>query len=347
MQSLKGNQSNNHYKKPQLSAEAFPALSSAATPTAPPKWITVSKPKDKNKTKHQEPLKQKEPSFHPVADFPTLPISTAKPKAKKQPQPQPPPSQNENKLSSKKEKKKQIPKEYKKENASEYDYVNGYDTEVYSHDYMLNNNSLSNESKVKTVTATVTLNSDKPKKTNFAMKPSDYPPLSMNVSASPSSPMVNGTTPAFASVMRPPAPPASCDGMTFTNSSGETFPAPVHEYIRPPNFENRNRALVAKFSIAFGSMEAMDIFKVVSKEFRDGTITGDEFYRHCENSMGNFMPTLFPELVALLPNIAKQQELVRGKPARALVEVCSACGQLLTPNDTLAHDRAHWPALAP
>ncbi|XP_049869017.1 E3 ubiquitin-protein ligase ZNF598 isoform X2 [Pectinophora gossypiella] len=372
MQALKSNNTNSQPKKQQLSSEAFPALSAATTPAAPPQWITVSKDKAKTKpAKAEPPPKPREPAFNPAADFPTLPNNN---KSKKktpqpQPQPQPPPAsiqtiQTETKLS-KKEKKKQ--NNVKKENSEPATptYVNGF-TDKFTKNQMKEayNVAVSDapaveiDRKIKTVDEN-SLNADNNKKRNggngdFALKAKDYPPLSSKSANAMPAPAtgkkacqerkpVGNAPPGFSGVLRPPP----CDGMTFTNSSGQTFPAPPHAYIPPPAFEARNRALVNKFAAALGGAAAVEDFKVASRAFRDNIIGAEEFYQHCKSAMGAQLDGVFPELVALLPDIGKQQELVVGRDLGDKLDVCGTCGQLTAAADRVAHDTAHWPPLAP
>lgn len=362
MQALKSNPGVSQHRKPQMSSEAFPALSSTSAPATPPQWITISKSKEKPKpTKPDPPLQPREPSFNPVADFPTLPPN--KSKAKKSLQSQtilqqyhPPPTiQTDNKISKKDKKKQNNPK---KEN-SEPTYVNlnGLNDkfskqqirEAYNVAVNDNNNQVTEaDKKIKTVdTSTVTMNSEK--KANggngdFALAAKDYPPLNPKSSNSVSSKkMPNGNVPpGFSQKTRP-----ACDGMTFTNSAGQTFPAPVHSYIPPPDFEQRNRALVNKFAEALGGAVALENFKVASRAFRDNILNADEFYQHCKTAMGPHFESLFTDLVALLPDIAKQQELMVGRNLESCLEVCATCGQLVAPGDRASHESAHWPPLAP
>lgn len=381
MESLKKNTTNAQPKKAPLSSEAFPALSGGAAPAAPPTWITVSKQKEKPKPR-AEPPPPREPAFNPVADFPTLPVNKTKKKSppqqkpqiqpqKPQPKPQtvpqkapPQPSVQANSTDaklSKKEKKKL--NNAKKENLYDIDMslVNGIEDLRYVDSATLaaSANTQTQQKNIKTVESTTTVpeknrNGGSGGKGDFKLAVQEYPPLSSkssnvvpvnnnnNVlsmkSVLKSKKVPNGVPPGF-------KPRPACDGMTFTNSSGQTFSAPVHSYIPPPNFENRNRALVQKFAVALGGGAAVEDFRVASRAFRDSLISADEFYLHCESALGSQLSTVFPELVALLPDIAKQQELVVGRETQ--LETCGACGQLVTRADRAPHDSTHWPPLAP
>lgn len=376
MQALKNSNNSTHSqpKKVPINVEAFPALSSSSTPSAPPQWIKVSKAKEKSKPARPEPQQPpREPAFNAAADFPTLPVNI-KPKAKKPPQqlihrplhqptpqPLPPP---EIKLT-KKEKRKQ--NNIKKENSEPTDitYVNGMSEkftkqqmkEAYNAAMMNDSPSVEIDTKIKTIVeAPSAVNAEKKRNGgngDFSFTSKDYPPLSKNSNAAPSK-SANSLTRSAKEVLssvpngKPPPgfkPRPACDGMTFTNSAGQTFPAPVHTYIPPPDFEQRNRALVNNFAAALGGAAAVEDFKVASRAFRDSIISAAEFREHCAVAMGPKLDDVLPELVALLPDIAKQQELVVG---RALPDLspCATCGQLLAPSDLGAHDAAHWPPLA-
>lgn len=370
MQALKNNQTQSQPKKSQRSTEAFPALSATAhSPAAPPQWITVSKGKDKPRARAEPaPPPREQPAFNQVADFPTLPLNKSKskpknviviPQATPRPQPQHQQQPAEAKLTKKEKKKQNI----KKENIAEIPLVNGLDKK-YAKDPSfteVNSNverSVERDKKIKTIetTSSVTVNSDRNTGNgDFALAPTEYPPLNPkgNKETKDYPPLqTRAENVAFnRRVTNGSVPPGfkprpACDGMTFTNSAGQTFSAPVHKYIPPPEFESRNRVLVKKFAVALGGAEAVESFKVASRAFRDSIISADEFYEHCRSALGSQLESVFPELVALLPDIGKQQELVVGKNVSEL-EVCATCGQLLSPGDRIAHDTAHWPPLAP
>lgn len=379
MQALKNSNGPSHHKKPQLNSEAFPALSSSAAPSAPPQWIT--KPKEKSKpVKAKSPPTPKEATYNQVADFPTLPVNNKsknkkaatpvaqpQPQPKSQPKPQSPPTptiQTNNTKASKKEKRKQA--SLLDEESNDYTYVNGLSDkfskqqikEAYNAAVNVNNNqNVELDRKIKTVETVSSVPNNTDKKRNggngdFALAPKEYPPLSKKGNTVPDYPPLTSKKQDTLSkkVANGSVPPGfkarpACDGMTFTNSSGQTFPAPVHTYIPPPDFEQRNRALVKKFAEALGGAAALEDFKVASRAFRDNIISAEDFYQHCRNAMGSHLESLFPDLVALLPDIGKQQELVVGRDVD--LEVCSTCGQLVAPRDRISHDTAHWPPLAP
>jgi len=86
----------------------------------------------------------------------------------------------------------------------------------------------------------------------------------------------------------------------------------------------------------------------VSSLFRGGTCDAQEYYTHCREVMGaSAFESVFPELLVLLPDIAKQQELFKvhkketGGKAKGL-EMCTMCGQVLkNGSDFRTHMSSH------
>lgn len=153
------------------------------------------------------------------------------------------------------------------------------------------------------------------------------------------------------SVQRPQS-----NGLTFTNSSGQSYSIlpnndkqdKVYEYVSPPDFSKRNKNLVAKVSEALGKSEAIDEFRYLSGLFRQGSCDALDYYNRCRDSMGlSAFGTIFPELLVLLPDISKQQELYKvhkrelGTKIKGL-EPCATCGQILrNGSDLRAHLSSH------
>lgn len=157
--------------------------------------------------------------------------------------------------------------------------------------------------------------------------------------------------PGFASPTPPPPPGFSIkynsidrlqgsNGLTFTNSSGESYSilpdnSSKHSYVTPPDFQKRNSCLVTKLNDVLVEQDKIEEFRYVSGLFRGGTCDAQEYYTHCREVMGfSAFESVFPELLALLPDIAKQQELFKvhkrevGGKTRGL-EMCATCGQVL------------------
>ncbi|XP_045214491.2 E3 ubiquitin-protein ligase ZNF598-like [Mercenaria mercenaria] len=85
-----------------------------------------------------------------------------------------------------------------------------------------------------------------------------------------------------------------------------------YQYSQPDGFQERNQLLIGtvKSFCAADSMQFPD-FKTLSGEFRRSEITSAQYYNRCCDILGkdNFLE-VFPELLALLPDIDKQQELL-------------------------------------
>ncbi|XP_071644247.1 E3 ubiquitin-protein ligase ZNF598 [Temnothorax longispinosus] len=133
------------------------------------------------------------------------------------------------------------------------------------------------------------------------------------------------------------------NGLTFTNSSGESYSIlpdnsnkhEAHDYVSPPDFQKRNTCLVAKLNAVLVDQDKIEEFRYVSGLFRGGTCDAQEYYTHCREVMGaSAFESVFPELLVLLPDIVKQQELFKvhkreaGGKAKGL-EMCATCGQVL------------------
>ncbi|CAG0897715.1 unnamed protein product [Cyprideis torosa] len=181
--------------------------------------------------------------------------------------------------------------------------------------------------------------------------------------------------------------------MTFTSSSGRNFdltppsdidvlsqfppmpgppqvtsaaavPAPppgiVHRaanavYRHPEEFRDRNEALITKISHSMGDNAVLfESFKAASKGFQGGQLSPQEYFKMCldffqEKTFGE----LFPEFIALLPDISKQQALYKlfissnaarknqKKAGWGEMEVCSVCSQVLRRTDVADHMTYH------
>lgn len=137
----------------------------------------------------------------------------------------------------------------------------------------------------------------------------------------------------------------SSNDLTFTNSTGRSYSIrPITNYHQPEKFAQRNRDLIERFMSILNNNEVFREFKQYSDLFRSGTLPADKFYNHCKSLLGNSFAEVFPELLVLLPDIVKQQELykvhVREDNAKNLV-VCSACQQVVFKDELKAHNTFH------
>lgn len=137
-----------------------------------------------------------------------------------------------------------------------------------------------------------------------------------------------------------------------------TAVATKYSYIQPPNFNNRNSELVDCVMAALKDQSALERFRQMSSGFRQNYLTAEDYYNHCQEAMGTSkFSEIFPELLVLLPDIEKQQELWKMyrssrhslKPPK--LDVCVVCSQVVRNTDLQQHLSAHnlendFPALA-
>ncbi|KOC65197.1 Zinc finger protein 598 [Habropoda laboriosa] len=148
----------------------------------------------------------------------------------------------------------------------------------------------------------------------------------------------------------------SSNGLTFTNSSGESYSIvpdnskhnSAYNYVPPPEFPKRNKCLVAKVNEVLMQQDQIEEFRYISGLFRQGTCNAQKYYTHCCKVMGlSAFENVFPELLVLLPDIEKQQELFKvhkkesGNKIKGL-EICAICGQVLkNGSDFRTHMTSH------
>lgn len=74
-----------------------------------------------------------------------------------------------------------------------------------------------------------------------------------------------------------------------------------------PDANKRNQALVEEFQQILKTNEQMQEFRLLSQMFRDGNYFARSYFESCKSVLGEKFNTIFPELLALLPDIEKQQ----------------------------------------
>ncbi|XP_043264776.1 E3 ubiquitin-protein ligase ZNF598 [Colletes gigas] len=234
--------------------------------------------------------------------------------------------------------------------------------------------NLDNETNVNTVTANNTSNGVQRKRTELKIDSlnstnrnvrhlEEFPALS---SSSSKPPGFTNPPPGFGTTT--PPPPGFCikynsedklnssNGLTFTNSSGENYSIlpdnskhnSAYNYVPPPDFQKRNKCLVAKVNEVLVQQDQIEEFRYISGLFRQGTCNAQEYYMHCRDVMGlSAFEIVFPELLVLLPDIVKQQELFKvhkkesGNRIKGL-EICATCSQVLKNGpDLRAHTTSH------
>ncbi|GFQ93872.1 e3 ubiquitin-protein ligase ZNF598 [Trichonephila clavata] len=161
----------------------------------------------------------------------------------------------------------------------------------------------------------------------------------------------------LADVAREIVLPNTTNGFNHQESSNQdTF----QEYREPQNFVQRNNELIQKI-IDLSNAQAIlfEEFKIASGKFRRNEISAREYHAKCLNILGQkAIIEIFPELVSLLPDIRKQQELLtvhntylsqinRGavskKPYKLnnFVVSCQKCKQVLEISDCKNHELLH------
>nr|CAD7202222.1 unnamed protein product [Timema douglasi] len=146
------------------------------------------------------------------------------------------------------------------------------------------------------------------------------------------------------------------NGLTFTSSSGQNYPispdgsVAARAYHQPHGFEKRNEALVRRIQDALRDGLSVDQFREMSKRFRQGVVSGEKFYSYCLSVMGTeAFSEIFPEILVLLPDIDKQQELWSTHNSgsslvshlnKALQE-CASCKQVISHTDLRHHVGSH------
>ncbi|CAL4059614.1 unnamed protein product [Meganyctiphanes norvegica] len=175
-----------------------------------------------------------------------------------------------------------------------------------------------------------------------------------------------GPPPGFSNKPRVP-PGFTATDMTFTSSSGEKFAiSPTSEtpeaedfspqyssayaFQLPPDFEQRNKMLIKSIQEECGGdSDKFTAFKRLAGELRSGYLGGKDYYRQCRQVMGKqTFHKILPELLVLLPDIRKQQEVLEGyrsldggRGCTALFAVCTICRQVLNSDDFGEHMSLH------
>lgn len=164
----------------------------------------------------------------------------------------------------------------------------------------------------------------------------------------------------------------------FASVSSTPIPAekPVKEvsfcpetYLVPDHFQQRNIDLINSIKDYLYSDESkFNEFKSQSGQFRQGLISASEYYKNCRKLLGDNFSLIFNELLVLLPDNAKQQELLaahqelrvqekqttnktkKNKKSAWLTDsrvpdldysVCPSCRQVLAPRDVSHHKTLH------
>ncbi|XP_042294192.1 E3 ubiquitin-protein ligase ZNF598 [Sceloporus undulatus] len=142
-------------------------------------------------------------------------------------------------------------------------------------------------------------------------------------------------------------------------------------YLILENFQQRNIQLIQSIKEFLKDDESQfNKFKTYSGQFRQGQISAEQYYKSCQELLGENFKKIFSELLVLLPDTAKQQELLAthndlkakfgippssaGKPKKNKKVawqselgteldccVCPTCQQVLTQQDLASHKALH------
>ncbi|XP_075420599.1 E3 ubiquitin-protein ligase ZNF598 isoform X2 [Tenrec ecaudatus] len=173
-------------------------------------------------------------------------------------------------------------------------------------------------------------------------------------------PPMSKPPPGFAGLL--PGPQLTCVASTSTKAPKPT--APPRAYLVPENFQERNLKLIQSIRDFLQSDEArFRKFKSHSGEFRQGVTSAAQYYQSCRDLLGESFLKIFNELLVLLPDTAKQQELLSahadfrghepppGTKAKSTRRghlcagldccVCPTCQQVLAHHDVQSHQALH------
>ncbi|KAK3909837.1 E3 ubiquitin-protein ligase ZNF598 [Frankliniella fusca] len=176
-------------------------------------------------------------------------------------------------------------------------------------------------------------------------------------------PSLKSVPPPGFSVKVNSVPRSPSNQLTFTSSSGESYPilptVRLHQFVQPPDFQRRNAALMARVIDTLKDPSLQEEFRQMSILFRQGQLSAASYYKHCVELMGEkAFNNCFPEMLVLLPEIDRQQDLLAvysqfnsGKAPLPKFEVCASCRQVLAPSDLRVHASTHslennFPALS-
>uniref|UniRef100_A0A3B4ANS2 RING-type E3 ubiquitin transferase n=1 Tax=Periophthalmus magnuspinnatus TaxID=409849 RepID=A0A3B4ANS2_9GOBI len=204
-------------------------------------------------------------------------------------------------------------------------------------------------------------------KTSFPIKASNPPP----VPVAPSPPPGLGST--------GPKPPPGFTGIPLNSnvpepSSSNSPSVASGGYHIPEDFKQRNMDLILSIKKYLHNDESkFNQFKNYSAQFRQGVISATQYHHSCKDLLGEDFNRIFNELLVLLPDTSKQQELLTAHgDSRAMekqtgggkknknkknpwqtpptisnaaaeldCQICPTCRQVLAPKDFNSHKSLH------
>lgn len=334
---------------PKLDSSAFPALASSSRQPAPSTLSTPSWGKSRIQQKEDKIPTSK------VAPAPLLKLKSKKKNSKyNNAQNDITTSKNNNNSNNIKNNNVFCENNNKKENKSKNTESEGKKTSVPNgngktkKDQNIENKPANANSNVVKSSSTVIVPSSADIESNNGQAPIDRcvgPPPGFSVPLKPPPGFQNV---ALNSVAKQP------NNLTFTSSFGESYNIiPFHNYIQPPEAISRNQKLVTYFKDILKTTESLEEFRQISQQFREGICNAQSYYEHCQFALKDKFDIIFPELLSLLPDINKQQELylVHSQRLNSLssdqvksiskLEVCSKCKQVLLTSDANNHLKLH------
>uniref|UniRef100_A0A3P9KLP8 RING-type E3 ubiquitin transferase n=1 Tax=Oryzias latipes TaxID=8090 RepID=A0A3P9KLP8_ORYLA len=179
-----------------------------------------------------------------------------------------------------------------------------------------------------------------------------------------------------------PKPPPGFTGIPLNSNVVEVAPSAVNsapkalssDYLVPDDFQQRNLELIQSIKKYLNNEESkFNQFKNYSAQFRQSVISAAQYHCCCEDLLGDNFNRIFNELLVLLPDTTKQQELLtahadckaverqagRGRKNRNRnnawqtphsaantaaeldCQVCPTCRQVLAPKDFNSHKTLH------
>lgn len=120
------------------------------------------------------------------------------------------------------------------------------------------------------------------------------------------------------------------------------------KYEQPQGFKERNNQLLGMISKVLGAKSLeFKKFKDISSQYRAGGLDSQKYYDQCVAlvTLEKFLK-FFPELLALLPDIKKQQELLKvhqeaNPQSQLALTSCQICRQVVRLTDLENHEASH------
>jgi len=179
------------------------------------------------------------------------------------------------------------------------------------------------------------------------------PPPKPSPKIAPTSTKAPSKPPPGFETMKPPSIQECTDEVNFLNSVLQLGEISIPKngeyrmYIQPSDMKARNDRLLEAIRSSLNSDEStFDSFLSLATLFRKNEIPAKEYYDLCSSMFGTLdFRVIFSELVVLLPDIQKQQELLvthRNSGGKGeLLSTCHICHQVLKKGDVTFHMQAH------